>query len=333
MTRKEWSSKELATLKTLKNSGLSDYEIARKLNRSYESVNSKITKMKLAGELQKSEIPESNYPIQNKQLKSEGDAVILTDLEAPFQHSEFVNRVLDLADTWGIQTLHLGGDFLHYDRLSAWGDEWQGENEAVQKMMDWILCNVPTKKSQEAVNLLETIKADGGDLSDEMKDARAVFRNLNSFKRILVALGNHDDRFMRALGVGMKPIELLVQIEVSRDKRWEIAPYYHTEIETEKGKFRIEHPRSAGRLAAIDLAVQNRCHTIIGHPHRWAVNLDPSGSYWAIQTGHCVDEERLAYVMQRSAKRDAHALGATIIRGGYPFVLHRDTPFEMMKRM
>lgn len=30
---------------------------------------------------------------------------------------------------------------------------------------------------------------------------------------------------------------------------------------------------------------------------------------------------------------DAHVLGATIVRGGYPFVLCPESPWEMLKRM
>jgi hypothetical protein len=37
--------------------------------------------------------------------------------------------------------------------------------------------------------------------------------------------------------------------------------------------------------------------------------------------------------MQRDAKRDAHKSGATIIRGGYPWVLRPDSPWEQLKGM
>jgi hypothetical protein len=333
MKPKDWSEAEVNKLKDWREKGMSNHDIATNLNRTYDSVSTKIKTMKFNGELITSKVPQSTFPKLNKPLKSSGDALIISDLEAPFQHSEFVNRVLDLADAWGVQTLHLAGDLLHYDRLSSWGEGWQGENEDMQKIMDWILQNTTAKKSREAMDLIENLKCDGGDLTDEMNAARKVFASFNSFKHILVAIGNHDDRFMRALSVGMKPIELLVQIEVSKDPRWEIAQYYYTELKTDRGLYRIEHPRSCAQKAAIDLAVQYHCHIIMGHSHRWAVNLDPSAKYWAIQQGHAVDEERLAYVMQRSAKRDAHRLGATIVRDGYPWVLNTDSPFETMKRM
>jgi hypothetical protein len=121
-------------------------------------------------------------------------------------------------------------------------------------------------------------------------------------------------------------------MDVSKDASWQIAPYYYSLIETEQGTFRATHPRSSAANAARDLAVQFHQHVVMGHSHRWAVQRDPSGDYWAIQTGHLVDEMRLAYVQQRDAKRDAHVLGATLIRGGYPHVLSPEFPFEMMKK-
>lgn len=333
MNKRDWTSQETDRLIKLKSEGKSDFEISQIINRSYSSVNSKLSKLKATGEIKKSIVPKSKQPEYNQPLKTEGDAVILSDIEAPFQDSEFINRVLDLADSWGIQTLHLAGDLLHYDRLSMWGDEWQGENEGLQQMMDWMIENIPTKKLQEAMGMADEIKIGHGGYSEEMAEARTVFKNLNSFKEIIVDIGNHDDRYLRMMSVGMKPIELLLQMGVSEDKRWKIAPYYYSLIETEKGLFRAEHPRGAGQKMAVDLAIQFHCHIIMGHSHRWAVNRDPSGDYWAIQTGHCVDETRLAYVQQRSAKRDVHVLGATIIRGGYPFVLCPESPWDIMKRM
>jgi hypothetical protein len=173
----------------------------------------------------------------------------------------------------------------------------------------------------------------GGGHSEEITEARRVFRSFDSFKEVYAELGNHDDRYLRALDQALSPKELLHQIDKDKDERWKIAPYYYGFIETEKGTFRVTHPRGAGQKTAIDLAVQYHSHVIMGHSHRWAVNRDPSGDYWAIQQGCCVDENRLAYVKQRDAKRDAHLLGATIIRGGYPFVLSPESPWDLLKRM
>lgn len=335
MTRRTWTPEEEKKAIQLKGQGLSDYEVAEKLGRSYGSANIKLSRLRLSGQLPKSEVPPSPFPLWDQPLRSSGDAVILTDVEAPFQHSEFINRVLDLADAWGIQTLHLAGDLMHYDSLSAWGSEWiQDKEEMIGAFLDVLELSLSSKKRSEIIGqLADKGLMDSGGLSGELKDARKVFRSFDSFKEIYVALGNHDDRYLRALDQALSPNELLHQLDRHNDERWRIAPYYYTIIDTDQGAFRAEHPRGAGKNVAIDLATQYHQHIVMGHSHRWSVNRDPSGKFWAIQTGHCVDERRLAYVQQRSAKRDAHVLGATIIRGGYPFVLCPEAPFDMLKRM
>jgi hypothetical protein len=333
--RQTWTADEIRRLTQLNSEGLSDYQVAEKLGRTFSSVNAKLTRLRGEGKVKASRIPASTMPLWNDPLVSKGDAVILTDIEAPFQHSEFINRVLDLADAWNIPTLHLGGDLLHYDSLSAWGSEWvQDKEEMLGALLDVLEQALSNKKRSEVIGLLsDKGLLDGGGYSDELKESRRVFRSLDSFKEIYVEFGNHDDRYLRALQQALSATELLHQLDRDKDPRWKIAPYYYGLIETEAGTFRVTHPRGAGQKAAVDLAVQHHCHVVMGHSHRWAVNRDPSGKFWAIQQGHCVDEKRLAYVCQRDAKRDAHLLGATIIRDGYPFVLCPDSPFDLLKRM
>lgn len=99
---------------------MSDYDIARKLGRSFHSVNSKLTRLKHFS------MPPSQMPKYDEPLTIEGDALILSDVEAPFQHSDFINRALELAFAWGVQNLILAGDMLHYDSLSAWGGRLGG---------------------------------------------------------------------------------------------------------------------------------------------------------------------------------------------------------------
>lgn len=332
--RRPWTQNEEKLLLDLLSKGENSIAIAKRLGRKVGSVETKMTRIKKESGLVP--VPTSTMPKFDKPLRSKGDALILSDVEAPFHHADFINRSLELADAWGIRTLHFNGDLLHYDNLSAWGAEWIPDDTAplYEALQDFIL-NLPKTHREKGVSLLENAGAfgNGGGLSDELAEARRMFRSFNSFDEILVALGNHDDRYLRALDMALKPKELLVQLDRHHDERWKIAPYYYTVLETDLGEFRLEHPRNAGRTAAIDLCAQYHTNIIMGHSHRWAVNRDLSGKFWAIQSGHCVDEMRLAYVMQRSAKRDAHCLGSVIVRDGIPWVLGEWTPWERMKKM
>lgn len=332
--RRDWTKSAEDEAASLAESGKSYYEIANIMGRTPSSVSVKLSRLKQDGRLNSSTVPQSRQALWTDPLTTQGDAVILSDVEAPYQNSEFINRVLDLADTWGVKTLHLAGDLLHFNSLSKWGSEWtQQQEELAEKIFDFIQ-TLKGKSREEGKKLLEDSGlADGGGFSGEIGEARKVFSSFNSFKEIVVDLGNHDDRYLRTLDQAVEPKELLHQLDRDKDSRWKIAPYYYSLIETEKGTFRVTHPRGAGAKTAIDLAIQFHQHIVMGHSHRWAVNRDPSGKFWAIQTGCCVDEKRLAYVMQRDAKREAHLPGATIIRDGYPFVLSPESPWEMLKRM
>lgn len=325
--KKHWTKAEKSILISLRKSGMSVDEIAKKLGRTHDSVHMQLRMMRKRSAV----VPQSSYLRYDAPLRVEGDALILSDVEAPFQHGEFINRCLDLAFVWGIDTLIFAGDLLHYDSLSQWGAEWTWDK---QKIVREIMAEIDNlRSSDDKARLREKLLSlNDGDLSRELSEARKVFRSFNSFNRIFVAVGNHDDRFLRSIQKNLSVSELLHQLDRHNDERWHIAPYYYCLLETEAGTYRVTHPRNSGRTAAQDLAAQYHQHIIMGHSHRWSVNRDPSARYWAIQTGHCVDEERLAYVMQRDAKRDAHMLGATIVRGGYPFVLCPQSPWEMLKK-
>src|SRR5690349_3320276 len=149
------------------------------MGRTFASVSNKSSRLKLEGKMPVSQVPESHMPLWNEPLKSEGDAVILTDVEAPFQHSEFINRVLDLADAWGVQTLHLGGDLLHYDNLSAWGSEWtEDKADFAEAIIEIVEKYVANKKRSEVIELLENKGlTNSGGLSGELKESRKVFRS------------------------------------------------------------------------------------------------------------------------------------------------------------
>jgi hypothetical protein len=88
-----------------------------------------LKRLKDDGDIPREFVPPSPYPKWDNPITTEGDALIFTDIEAPFQHSEFINKCLDLADAWKIDTIHFAGDLLHYDSLSKWGSEWIQDRE------------------------------------------------------------------------------------------------------------------------------------------------------------------------------------------------------------
>ena len=283
-------------------------------------------------------IPDSLYPRYDQPPTVQGDALILPDVEIPFHHAEFINRVLDLADAWKIKLMISAGDLLHFDSLSGWEPNWavkpnSGLSEQDEKRLMDLAMSLP--KNHQA-KLMETIVDIGGQSEDsgfsgEMHHARTVLKSLDDcFDSFVWVLGNHEGRLLRAINSPVQPSELLNLMKLEEGK-WQIAPYYYCLLETEQGTYRITHPKSAANGAARGLASQYLQNVIMGHSHKVFWDWDVSGRFHAIQAGHCVDEMRLAYAAQRDAKRDSHALAAVIVKNGYPYLLKEQMDWLAMK--
>jgi hypothetical protein len=284
-------------------------------------------------------VKESPYPKYNNPLVMEGDALILGDVEAPFHHAQFVNRCLDLAQSWKVTNLILNGDFLHFDSISSWEPSWQsptkaGLNEKQEDVLVTWLRGLPAKYQQSGSAILDTIaryEASPHNLSAEMSAARDVVRVINQvFERVDFVIGNHEGRLLRAMDTPLFPDDILRLIDA---QTWRIAPYYYMRLVSGEVEYLIEHPKSAALGSASLLASKYLCNVIQGHSHLLNFAWDRSGSYYAITAGHCVDEVRLPYAAQRHTPGQAHALGAVIVRDGFPWLLHEGVDWERLAKL
>lgn len=325
-----WTNDEARKLKELKTRGLTWREISEKVNKSPEGCRKYWQRLKNNSENTRC-ISVSRYPKWDKPLVMEGDAVILPDLELPFHDADFVNKVLKLAQEWGIKQCILAGDFIHFDSLSSWEAEYIDEEaslgiseEKERKLLEFV-DKLPPEYQQAARDEILGIGKTGNDVSTELTEVRRVVKELSGvFERVDFVLGNHEQRLIRVLNTHLFPQELLRLIEA---KEWRIAPYYFSVLVSNNQKFQIEHPKAASQATARKLASIHQCHIIMGHSHRWSVERDDSGKFWAIHAGRCVDETRLPYASVRHSTSGFHPLGAVIVKDGYPHVLSSDYPF------
>ena len=285
-------------------------------------------------------IPQSPYPKYDEPPVVEGDALILPDCEIPFHHADFINRVLEIAQAWNIKQMIAAGDLLHFDSLSGWEPSWTKQpngglsDKDEEKLMD-IARTLPKKHQaalMEAIVDIGTHEADMG-FDNEMYYARKTLNAFNDlFDSYVWTLGNHEGRWLRAINSPTMPSELLNLMKLDSGK-WTIAPFYFCILHSNGQTYRIEHPKTTAKNAAEKLASKFQCHVLMGHSHALRCDYDISGRYHACQIGHCVDEERLAYASQRSTTRDAHLLGAAIVRDGYLWVLDEKTDWERVKKL
>lgn len=334
---RQWQDGEIETVRRMYKSGAEAGVIAQALNRSIGSVEKEIHVLRTKG-MCREPVSESSAPVWDDWVKLEGDALILADVEAPYHHAEFINHTIDLADTLGIKRLVLAGDFVHFSNFSQWGSDFARKKLSTvqdRKLIE-IVTELPTEQRDRMFEQLESVGiiSPEANVSEELAAVRKLVREIQgAFSEIIYFMGNHQKRKLTWQGYDEEPEELIRLFDGDKSK-WQASPYYFCELNTAGGLFRIEHPDGAGMEEARKLCVQYHTHVCMGHSHRWEYRRDPSGDFYAIQMGHCVDEKRrLRYVAQRSKKRDAHALGALIVLDGYPLLLGENSPWERLKKM
>ena len=227
------------------------------------------------------------------------DVLVMSDVEAPFHDALWCSDVIGLAKKWGIKTVILAGDFLHFTSLSKFTKPMMsedGDNEDAEV-----------------------------EVSDEIESA-AAFSDvlLNNFERIVMVLGNHEDRLTKRLAVATR-VSIIRQLLGYRfEDRFEIYPYYQCVVKASTGVWRVAHPRNYSIIpirVASRLADKYQCNYIAGHGHDWGETTSVGG-YYAAACGCCVDPERLAYTTLRDNASPKMQQGAWMLHDGRPVLLH-----------
>lgn len=334
MTRHQWTPEQEATLLRMKTHGATDREVAVALGLDSEQVR---WKRRTRGLTVKDLVSASPFPEYREPLVMYGDALVLPDVELPFHDADFLNKVLELAQRWNVRKCIVAGDLLHLSSISHWGPNWitSTETGVGEKHLDKLIEFANKLSASKRVDMMELVQSmsesrEEAGLSVELEISRKVVRELSDlFDEVHLVLGNHEKRLMSALDTAIVPQELLVMLRADEGK-WKTSPYYYSRLVSNDQTYQIEHPNSSAKNAAHKLATIHQCHILMAHSHRWLMERDPSGSFWAIQMGHIVDENRLPYASQRHSTTDRHLHGAVIVRDGYPFLLSEDSPFGLL---
>jgi hypothetical protein len=307
-------------------------DIARALNRTVDAVRQQRFVLRRT-----QYVSESPYPKYTEPLKVETDKIlILPDVELPLHDASFINKCIDLALSWKVDNLLCAGDLFHLDALTGWEASWNKvvrnymDERTKDKLNDIFLKIKDEKVREEAFVAIDDLKPKtNGSFAEEISISKKVITELNVFKNRYHIMGNHEGRLLRLIESSMEADNLKDMFKMDG---WNMSEYYFAEVLC-KEKYKIAHPKPFGKTAATEMASKYLCHYIMGHSHDWSVRKDRSGTFWAIQMGHCADEKKFAYESQRDRTYWAHSHGAVIIRDGYPFLLGEETPWSLMKRM
>lgn len=218
-------------------------------------------------------------------LELEGDFVVLSDIHAPTTDLDMARLVVPTAERYGVRQLIIAGDLLNVDWLSAYP----------------VLVPHPSG-------------------TDEIEAAKYLLEEwLRYFDRIVIAPGNHEDRFLK-LNAGSLRIRSLVRLLTSSDKV-EVTDFDHVFVHTPNGRWMVTHGKnySVNQLVVADqLAQKFQSHVIMGHQHHLAIGWDRWKRYIVVDNGGLFDVSRMAYVQMRASKSAGMMTGFSILRGGYP---------------
>lgn len=286
---KDWTPAENTLLRMLVEQGHNDAQILERFqadgitDRTYKAIQRRRQKKGWHAKVEPSPF------VLDKAVTLEADrALLLFDIHAPLHDYEWLNRIIDLALKWKIDAVGIGGDLVDFSSVSYWG------------------------------------RCIGIELKDELDAGSDIMRTLAScFKRKVLAGGNHEHRMVKALKGALKMQEVLDYFVASpcvttTNKTW-------FELRSGRETFRVCHPGNYSRnptWIAQRLASKYRCSVIAGHDHLAGVSFDPSGTWWAIDAGCCLDAERVTYLADCMTTFPEPVHGAVVVIDGVPILLN-----------
>lgn len=217
-----------------------------------------------------------------------GDALVLPDPHVPYHDGRFISRCVSLARAWGIQQCVIDGDLFDFAALSKW-------------------------KANET-EMLEVELEAGERFIDGLAD---------SFQKILVLMGNHDERLRRVLDKRLTA-ERLMRLFTTK-ANVSMSGYHYMTLTSGGQEWRITHPRNSSVIpvgVARRLADKHQQNIVAGHGHLWGQATSTSGRWIAIDSGMCGDPERIGYNMEEDNVRPAMVQGAVIVRDSHGWLLH-----------
>jgi hypothetical protein len=287
MSGTEWTAAERSLVRTLIEQGNNDAQIFTKLqadgiNRTYKAVQRLRQRHGWHAQVQPSPF------VLDKAVALDAErALLLFDIHAPLHDAAWINRVINLALKWNVDTVGIGGDLVDFSSISYWG------------------------------------RCIGIELRDELDAGQAVMKTLAAcFRRKVLAGGNHEHRMVKALKGALRMQDVLDEFVASpcvttTNKTW-------FELRSGGHSFRVCHPGNYSRnptWVASRLASKYRCSVIGGHDHLWGQTRDVSNGWWAIDAGCCLDPQRVTYLEDQMTTFPQPVQGAVIVIDGTPILL------------
>lgn len=264
----------------LRESGLTNYEIARELGDVDESsVRRGLAKAGfkpylLPTAFQKKLAISLEKPIVID-IAADGPGAIASDFHLPLTNWGLVNEFIDHArDIKATKWLAIAGDFFNIDSLSQFD-----------------------------------FKQPTSTLHAEQYAGNTVMKKLlETFDKIYFSWGNHDARVHKALGynVDFATAMKMMLFELSDEEmsRITFSNLDHIIVNSPRGAYRINHPKSYSATPltqARNMASKFLCHVVNAHSHHTAISHDVSGQYVCAELGGFFQTNKTMYLQRTTS--------------------------------
>jgi len=230
--------------------------------------------------------PPPLVPIQDIELRLEGDFGVSSDWHVPITRYELLNRFLDDCVAHDLSRVIIAGDLTNQDALAGHEEKQKGANLDVElEHLDY-----------------------------------AMRVTLDAVDRVYVTLGNHDRHAGNKLGLTFdQSLRMLLRgLSAAQLARITITNRDYALVDTDAGEWRICHTRNYSRLPLAypsKLALRFGTHVAAGHRHHHAQGTAGNGKQ-VVELGGFVDEDRLAYVHRYSNDLPMMQPGYGLLIGG-----------------
>jgi len=225
-------------------------------------------------------------PIEDEQLRMEGDHAVASDWHAPVTKYDVLHRFLEDAHNHNLTSLIIPGDLTNQDALA--GHEDKQKDAGLEVEMQHLHYSIDTA--------------------------------LEVFDTITISLGNHDrhlaqkaqvtfDRSLRMLLAGMDPAKLQRLRVTARDS---------IIVDTDEGEWLLCHTRSYSRLPLAypnKLALRHGMHIAGAHRHHHAIGIAANGKT-IVELGGLMDADRMAYAHRYTNDLPTMANGYMLLING-----------------
>ena len=240
------------------------------------------------------------------------DVVCLLDAHVPYHDAAFMEKVLGVAEAWGIRRAIMDED--------AWDVGW----------LSWFERD-PNIPASAEIRAWQDVSAC---LLDTFPDG------------IDIHAGNHGERIRRMVRNMPKDardaLDLIIEDKTPeealyiKDDRIRLTPYHYVYVYD----VLVGHPSATAMQVGTYVSETYNTDCVLGHTHYRSVTWDRSDRHIAVECGGCFDPKKLKYVSARlpARARGKQRQGAAIIKMGldghsHVYLLTPRTDFQAMKNL